>query len=1328
LARWRRKLKRLLVGLIGLVAVGVALVLVALAELDARPIKGWLRSLAASHGVGLDYARGRVTIGGVRFADIRIASPAVDAAVAPDLISIGAIEGRWSPLSRRLDELVIRDVALTVVRDADGTTSLDRWLAGLPASTPSTEPSDPLSALAGSLVPAGVEAHVRIEGVTIAVIERARGAGGVADRGAGRVAGDAPPRRITLTGLTARADVVAGGVALRLGPGALRLVIAPGAMPAMVERAPGSAPVAEGAKELVVELRGQAKLARAGHGSVELEAVMQRQSLAPALPAIRQLVSLAATVEFEPAERRTALRIDRLQLLDGAATLTASARAEDIATGGDPGIRPVVEQLALRLDLPAIARAVPAELGPIEAEGEPIAVALSNVALAPSPQGTLTASGRLVRARWRDIALRELKLGAEAQPVGTSGARGELRLAVAELELPGVSVRDIDAGFGVEHPERAASSPDRPTGPPARSTTPAQKPPPVPPSPAAAGGAAPGPWPLSVTGRASIGAIDAPDARVRGVSLTMHATARSARALDGAIAADLASLVTGPPSRAGAAVQRVHVEATVRDAVLAEPLAASTGVVELRAAIASARDALGRRAHTLTLTLDAAAAAGAPARARVVLDAGGLVVPGLGAQLGPAFAGGAAHAELEASPIELVAGDPARSRGTARLAARYGGATLDATANGSVDELSWQVTARAPRLGPSQGVALSSRGSIRPADVRIDHDSELVVGPTATGAAALRGARIRVVSHGTLRQHDAAISVALDAPSSGGRALRSARFDLAAAFDLGRGSAEFHLQGIEPAADLRASAALDPARAIHWQVKGRLAGLGAAAVVLPAGPDWSRLAIELDASGVASGIVAGVTDGLPVLVADPVTRLRGHQSIAVTLRELHYADAALTRADLDAATLKAELELGPTRSAAVSLDVPALAAVSSGVKLGAKALAVRLDATLGGHGVARGIDAKLTLRAASATQSAAPWYAIADPSLELTVGGDPDATLAVALRLANPGGGTAFELAGDVERGHIAPTAGVVARNSLTLDGKLEQQLDRLDAVPGKLIARGAVRVPFRIESGDLSLFRTTARVALDRVAVELPALQLRLTDITGELPIVQEIAVGPDGVGRIGQGERGPFSQLRFPDYRPFAGDADYLSIGEVSIRGRAFGPVAGNARIDHDVIALDQLELAALGGKITGQALAELRGVDSQLVFRGKVTGLRAPVPGSAGPGSADPLDANLAIALQPYRYGLEGRAEIVRIGRDHLRALLDVWDPFHADVAANRVRLALIAGYPKQVRLSFESGFAALAIELGGLAGAVRIDELRGLPIGPALAHWLAPILEP
>jgi hypothetical protein len=1299
LARWRRKLTWWLLGLFGLLVVAIGLALLALAHLDARPMKGWVQGAAARRGIAIDYDVGRVTLGGIKFVNLRIASPAADAAVAPSLVSIGSIDGSWSPLSKRLDALVLRDVALTIVRDADGSTSLDRWLAGMPASTPA---SDPLSLLGHALVPAGVEAHARIEGVTVTVLDRG-----------------SPQPALRLTGLTGKADVAAGALGLALGPGPVRLAIA----------GPRGAAEAAPPRELVVDLHGELALGPTGHGSLTVEAGLQRQTLDPGLPAIKQLVSLAATIDFEPARRRTVLHVERLRLLDGAATLTADARAEDVDTGGAPGLRPVIEQLALRVDLPAIARAVPAELGPIEVEGEPIVVTIKDAAATPSLQGTVAVLGKLVHARWREIHVRGLTLGGEAQPVGGSGGRAELRLALNELELPGLVVREVAATLGAEHPASAVSVA-------ASAGTQVARPG----AGSASGGGSASPvvsalWPLLVSVQAKVGTIATPTEQVRGIALTGRVTARSAAAFDAEATADVASVspvanpVAAPGSRrvaaraAGPLVQGAHVELAARGVVLGTPPLSSDATLQIRGTVTGVRAPTGVVARAVAFTADAGLTHGKPGRARVVVDAASLVVPGLGAKLGRAFAGGPAHVELEAPALALDPVAPARTTGSARLAARYGGATVDATATGSIDEVAWVVAAKAPRIGPTSELVVSSRGTLRPREARISHDTQLQVGPTATAAAALRGARIHVISSGTAQRHDATISAAIDAPSTGGKTFGSARFDVAAKLDLARGAVDVHLTGAQPAADLRVTAALDAARAIHWQAKGRLAGLAAAAIVLPPGLDWARLSIELDGHGVAAGIIARVVGGIPTLVADPATALRGHQAVTITVRDLHYADAALTRADVDAATLKADVELGASRHAVIDLEVPAVAAVSRGVKLGARALAARLDATLGAHA----IDAKLTLRAASVAQSAAPWYPIVAPALEVTVAGDPDASLALALALANPGGGTTFNVKGQLERGQVTPGAGVVARNSLALEGELAQTLDGLDAAPDRIKASGKLTMPFRVESGDLSVFRTTARVALDHVGLELPAARLRLTEINGELPIIEEIAVGPDGVALIGQGERGPFSQLRFPDYRPFAGDAAYLSIKEVSVRGVTFGPVAGNARVDHDVVALDQLELAALGGKITGQVLAELRGLDSRLAFRGKVTGVKAPTRGGA-PGAGDPLDANLAIALVPYRYGLEGRAEIVRIGKDHLRALLDVWDPYRAEVAANRVRLALTAGYPKQVRLQFASGFASLAIELGGLAGVVRIDELRGIPIGPALAHWLAPILEP
>jgi translocation and assembly module TamB len=296
----------------------------------------------------------------------------------------------------------------------------------------------------------------------------------------------------------------------------------------------------------------------------------------------------------------------------------------------------------------------------------------------------------------------------------------------------------------------------------------------------------------------------------------------------------------------------------------------------------------------------------------------------------------------------------------------------------------------------------------------------------------------------------------------------------------------------------------------------------------------------------------------------------------------------------------------------------------------------------------------------------------------------------------------------------------VPGRHALAVDGKIEQRLDALTAAPELLRARGRISVPFRVESGDLVLFHTRGLVKLEGVSVELPASKIAVRDVNGELPILEEVVMGPAGAEIVGRGELGVYPQLRFSDHQPFLGTADYLSIVELTVGDKRMGPLAGNVRLDHDVLALDQLELAALGGKITGQCQIEVRGLDTRVAFRGKVTGIK-PSSGE------DRLDANAALTLMPYRMGLEGRVEIVTIGRRHLLDLLDVWDPFHADVSANRVRLGLKLGYPKQVRLKFLHGFASLAIELGGLAGVVRIDEIQGIPIGPALARYLAPVLE-
>lgn len=1349
----RRRVKRALLGLFGLVVVALGLALLALAHLDARPMKGWIQGAAAKQGVVLDFARARVTLGGVRMREVRVASPAADAQLAPALFSVGSIDGRWSLWSRRLDELVIRDVTVTIVRDPDGTTSLDRWLAAMPkaasAAPPSAEaaPPDPLSAMTRSIFPEGIEAHARIEGVTIAIIDRVDGS-----------RGEAGLRRMTLTGMTAKADLASGAAKVTLGPTALKLTVS-GAGIAAATAAPGGGASGDGAageaaggavREAVLDVRGEAQLAAAGHGSVAVEAKLARQTLAPALPPVSQVLSLAATFDFLPAEKRTRFTLEKLLLLDGAAALTAKATVEDVAVtaaqvaAGVSNIRPVLDEAKLRVDLVALARAVPPELGPVEIEGEPLVASVAQAALSPVPQGTLAMSGKLVKARWRDYEVRGLGLIVDARPhpdatgggapgaasptagaasLLASGVRAEISLPIEQLTMPGLSISQLDAKLLAERRPGALAKP----------------------SAAAVASAAPDPlaalWPLELSSAATIAAVTTPTQKAEGISVSARATAHDAASLDAQLTAELARL------RGAAILEGVRLAAETKGFSLAPLPLHSTGVVTAKGSVASARDATGIRAKDVRFAAEATLAGAAPMRATATVDAGKLTVPNLGQSLGPSFAGGPLHAELAAPRIELDPLEPARSRGEASFAASYGRATLEGTAQGSSSSVAFTVRAKAPQLGPARGVQLASRGTVAPLALRVEHETDLDVISVATPTAALRGAHLRASSSGTTVQHQGKLSAVLDAVTSGGKSLGSPRFDVTAKVDLARPSVELHLIGKEPASDLRLGATIASGAGgpvVRWQAKGRVGGLAAFAPFLPPGPDWQRLVVDLDGHGAVSGVVRAMRAGTPVLAVDPAATARGAQSLTLAVRELHYRDVELTSADIATMTVKADVTLAAERRAEISVEVPQLAAVSRGVKLGAEALAMQLDARFTPHPrsveappnpLAGVLTAKLSVRARSAKQTAVPWYPLGAPELTLDLSGDVTQKLALAMSLQNPGGGTAVELSGDLERDLGDPSAGVVGRNSLAVSGKLAQRLDGLDASPETLTARGQIEMPFRIESGDLSLFRATAKLKLSDVAIELHKQRLKVAKVRGELPITQEIVLTALGPQLVGQGERGLFSQLRFPDYRPYAGTADYLSIGELTRDGKSYGPVAGNVRVDRDIVAVDQLELLALGGKITGQCIAQLSGKNTQLAFRGKLTGIQPGVPvlvGGAGAQASaapngDKLDANVAITIAPYRYALEGRTEIVRIGRAHLLALLDLWDPYRSDIAANRVRLALKVGYPEQVRLHFASGFASLAIDLGGIAGVVRIDEIRGIPIGPALAHWLAPILE-
>lgn len=361
------------------------------------------------------------------------------------------------------------------------------------------------------------------------------------------------------------------------------------------------------------------------------------------------------------------------------------------------------------------------------------------------------------------------------------------------------------------------------------------------------------------------------------------------------------------------------------------------------------------------------------------------------------------------------------------------------------------------------------------------------------------------------------------------------------------------------------------------------------------------------------------------------------------------------------------------------------------------------------------------------TQSLVPQYKIGDATFSADIthkqGGDVRID---QLAMNNPLAGTALELSGGVQlpTSAAADTVGaqgvltrVTGRRSLALIGTATQELAPLAAHDERVTASGKVSVPFRLESGDLTVLRATAKVNLIDVGVGIPALQVAANGISGNIPMREDIEIRDGTVRLLGGGSSNAYARWRFADQQAFIGGDHFVSVQSVTVRGNTFGPIAGNAEVDRNMLHLDQLEMSVLGGKVTGQCIVNIDGRDTEVAFRGSITGVKAP-------GSDQRLDANTAMTLAPGRLSLVGRAEVLQLGRPHLLGMLELWDPYREDDRANKLRLALIAGYPESMRIRFEHGFADFSVNLGGLGNLVRIDDIRGIPLGPAMSRYVAP----
>lgn len=528
--------------------------------------------------------------------------------------------------------------------------------------------------------------------------------------------------------------------------------------------------------------------------------------------------------------------------------------------------------------------------------------------------------------------------------------------------------------------------------------------------------------------------------------------------------------------------------------------------------------------------------------------------------------------------------------------------------------------------------------------------------------------------------------------------------------------------------------------------------------------DWEALSLKVEGKGELRELIRRLgKDMTPILADDPVLALRGNQALTLSLTGLDYRapnqidqtgqpgqtdqpDQAAQAVHIPQLDLRFQgsREDGPIQ-ARLDITAPRIHLESAGAPVDITGLAHHLALSSDGPPEHGRVDLQLDTTVARVDQELVG-YPVANLTLAVRGHLDRLASLRIdELRFDNPAGGTSLEATAAMDRvlppGATPPAASAAAasaaaatpadagdtalaipgRQALSLTGRLRQDLGTIALGKGAPRMRGQVALPFRIESGDLSAFQIATQAQLDDVHVTLPREGIAIEGFDGVIPVALDLAVTPGGdILVLGNPAKNLYSRTRFLDVHPFLRDQHFLSVDRITAMGETIGPLAGNLRVERDTLALDQLQIGYRGGNISGQLLVDYRNGSPSMQFRGNITGVR---PGGEEDGV---IDANTAITLVPDKLAVEGRVQILRIGRQHLLDVLDVIDPYREDVDINRVRLGLRVGYPKFVRLVMKDGFLAVKVELGGVAKLVRIGEIRGIALGPLMNIYVAPLL--
>jgi len=1253
-----------------IVAAATALLFFVAYNLDQPWIKARIRSLVRSNaGIDIDYQSIRLRIlSGVTIEGVVVRSPPAFQSVAPELARVGRIEAAWSSAlftgsARRVDRVAISDVAVTVAIDDNGKTSFDALIAPSPNPPPAKAPLSRQPADVLALAPALPTADVR--GISLTLVRALPTDHGV-------VTEHASLQGLALHVEPAKATDATGEWHLRANLG--------------TESTPLDLSVAhtiDGGKSAELHAKLWLTADATAHDAIAaFDVDVNHQTFGPEID-VPHTLHAEARAHFDPAAEKTNITLDKMRVADGIATATASLDLPD--HGG-----PVLHHAEGKVDLARLLAVVPPEFVPGHAS---------------------LAQGHL-QVRADEIAV-------DALPRWNEGAK----LAI-DGDLEGVKVvRDADVGVGAIVPALKIAAHLEP---------------------AADGGLA---------AHATI-AVDGAEveterdgARVEKLSLGADVTQATSGALSGnvTLAFDAVDATSGAATgRVAAATGRVaakkgKIELVARDLLVdkGDPLA-TRGEVTLTSAIGSI-DLRSGGARAILEGLAARAYAPLKGSAPWSLDtdvraARVRLIDGAGR----ALVNMPLHVDAKLADVFPDKATPNASRGKAKVVISAGDAQIQLDATKSADALDYALDANARTLSAARpflpkdvaqklptekmALAIQSRGrasGIASPAPSIEHRTEVRLERPEYEDVSARAIALVVSSNGTAMHHEVTGDLRLDGLAALGVSPSDDRVAFGVTLDRGAPKVLVHVDATgRLRAKLSAAFGFDGARrALTYDVDGnvdQLAPLAPLAKKIQGldGVRLSQLEVALSAHGALTGVVAGVDRGGSVRFEPAPARTAGGEG-QIRLRAKQVAwNGENAKFSTPSIAIEAQLHGdGPKRTIESHVLADEIRFASGVHSYEIAGLNDTASITLEGDLSDPEISSQQMLAVRLVKQDIAPTYPVGDATMALALRRSRDGIVHVSnFEIKNGLGGTSFALKGAMDL--------TEDRRRLSLRGELHQDLARLSTAPKLLSARGNANVNLHVESPDFVIFRTAANIRFEGADIQLPASGIAVEDADGEVPITISVRVTPRGIRMMRGDQDNPYSSLRFTDQHPLLSLSSFLSIRKLTTPQVSISPLVGNLQIDQNFFSLHQLEMGIRGGRVTGQCELDWNGAKSTLTMHVRADGVQSS--------HGEPFTGSAAIVVSAADHNIEGRADILQIGKRHLLDLLDLQDPFHADASMNKLRSALRFGYPDRLRVSFNHGFASVHVTLGGLARFIRIGDLRGIPIGPILDQYIPPFV--